>query len=233
MSKRDDFITVIRTLRAASSTITDEQRIGLLRQATQQYGLSLEAADQILKDSGLVIGESVNYFEVLGISVKDIQNLTEPAIAAQVDAAHHKRYRASLNAGGRIRPDGKTEEQWRNILNKAKAALIDPKKRQAHIAGIDPEKQQEHIPEPEREAASYLKIETARKLILQGFSGQVSVRTRDIVAYVGLHHCEGIRELSPNEKQIIQDALTSLRKKGRADNPTRGYWSLNTPYSTE
>ena len=100
MSKRDEFITVIQTLRAVLSTITDEQRIGLLRQATQQYGLSLEEADQILKDSELVIGESVNYFEVLEISVEDIQSFTEAAIAARVDAAHKNLYEASLNAGG-------------------------------------------------------------------------------------------------------------------------------------
>ena len=139
MSKRDEFITVIRALRAASPTITEKQHIGLLRQAVQQYGLSLENAKQILKDSGLVIGESVNYFKVLGISVEDIQSLTEPVIAARVDAAHKKSYSASLNAGGRIRPDGKTEEQWRTILNHARDTLKDPQKRHTHIATLETE----------------------------------------------------------------------------------------------
>ena len=156
MSKRDEFITFIQTFRAASPTITNQQRIGFLRQAKQKYGLFLEEAEQILKDSGLVIGESVNYFEVLEISVEDIQSLTESAIAAQVDAKHDKLFRASLNAGARIRPDHKTEDQWREILNEAKAALIDPQKRQEHIAEIDSQKQQEHIPELERETASYV-----------------------------------------------------------------------------
>ena len=139
MSKRDEFITVIRALGAASPTITDNQHLGFLRQAVQQYGLSLEDAKQILKDSGLVIGESVNYFEVLGISVEDIQSLTESVIAARVDAAHEKAYRASLNAGGRIRPDGKTEEQWRTILNQARDTLKDPQKRRTHIATLENE----------------------------------------------------------------------------------------------
>ena len=139
MSKRDEFITVIRTLRAASPTLTEKQHIGLLRQAVQEYGLSLENAKQILKDSGLVIGESVNYFEVLGIPVEDIQRLTEPVIAARVDAAHKKSYRASLNAGGRIRPDGKTEEQWRTILNQARDTLKDPQKRRTHITTLENE----------------------------------------------------------------------------------------------
>ena len=80
MSKRDEFITVIRTLRAASPTITDKQHIGLLRQAVQQYELSLENAKQILKDSGLVIGESVNYFEVLEISVDDFTKSKAPRV---------------------------------------------------------------------------------------------------------------------------------------------------------
>ena len=139
MSRRDEFITVIRALRAASPTITDKQHIGLLRQAVQQYGLSLENAKQILKDSGLVIGESVNYFEVLGISVEDIQSLTESVIATRVDTAHKKAYRASLNAGGRIRPDGKTEEQWRTILNQARDTLKDPQKRRTHLATLETE----------------------------------------------------------------------------------------------
>ena len=129
----------IRTLRAASPTITDKQHIGLLRQAVQEYGLSLENAKQILKASGLVIGESVNYFEVLEISVEDIQNLTESVIAARADTAHKKSYRASLNAGGRIRPDGKTEEQWRTILNQARDTLKDPQKRRTHIATLETE----------------------------------------------------------------------------------------------
>ena len=41
--------------------------------------------------------------------------------------------RTSLNAGGRPRPDGKTEEQWRVLLNQARDTLIDPQKREAHI----------------------------------------------------------------------------------------------------
>ena len=139
MSKRDEFITVIRTLKAASPTITDKQHIGLLRQAVQQYGLSLENAKQILKTSGLTIGESVNYFEVLGISVDDIQRLTESAIAARIDAAHKKFYSASLRAGGRVRPDGQTEEQWRTTLNQARDTLKNEQKRSTHITTLESE----------------------------------------------------------------------------------------------
>lgn len=137
MSKRDEFITIIRTLRAASPTITDKQRIGLLQQATQNYGLSAQEATEILKDLNLVVGEEANYFDVLGFSIEDIQSLNEDAIVNLVEAAHKKSYRASLSAGGRIRPDGKTEEQWRTLLNQARDTLIDAKRRREHINALE------------------------------------------------------------------------------------------------
>ena len=45
----------------------------------------------------------------------------------------------SLKAGGRIRPDGKTEEQWRIQLNQAHEVLLDPKRRDEHIAFLQNE----------------------------------------------------------------------------------------------
>ena len=134
MSKRDEFIAFIDDLKSVSATITEEQRKGLLRRAVQQHDLSAADAVDILKTSGLVIGEKENYFEVLGISIEELQNFSEDAIAAQVEAAHKKLYTASLRAGGRPRVDGKTEEQWRALLNQACDALKDGQKRQAHIA---------------------------------------------------------------------------------------------------
>lgn len=136
MSKRNEFITFLDTLKAVSPTITDEQRVGLLRQAVKQYGLSLEDAKSILNGSGLAVGESVNYFEVLGLSITDLQTRPEAAIVAQVDAAHEKCYSASLTAGGLPRPDGKTQAQWRTILNQARDTLKDPQKRREHIAKL-------------------------------------------------------------------------------------------------
>ena len=134
MSKRDEFIAFIDDLKSVSATITEEQRKGLLRRAVQQHDLSAADAVDILKASGLVIGEKENYFEVLGFAIGDFQNQSESSIISQVDAAHNKLYRESLNAGGRVRPDGKSEEQWRTLLNQARDTLIDPQKRQAHIA---------------------------------------------------------------------------------------------------
>ena len=139
MSKRDEFIAIVNAFKAASPAITDAQRKGLLRQAKQQYGLSFEDARQILKASGLVVGDVVNYFEVLGLSIDELQNETESVIATRVDAAHKELYSASLRAGGLPRPDGKTQEQWRTLLNQARDTLKEPQKRREHIATLQPD----------------------------------------------------------------------------------------------
>ena len=157
MSKRDEFIAVINTFKAASPAITDEQRKGLLRQARQQYGLSFEEARQILKDSGLVVGDVVNYFEVLGLSINTLQGETEAAITTRVDAAHKEFYGASLRAGGLPRPDGKTQEQWRTLLNQARDTLKDPQQRREHIATFQPDGEATDTPS-ERKARPIFKF---------------------------------------------------------------------------
>lgn len=136
MSKHDEFISVVNTLKSASPTITAEQRIGLLRQAVQQHGLSVDEAAEILETSGLVIGENVNYFEILGLSIEEIQDQSEADITARVETAHEQHYNVSLRAGGRVRSDGRTEEQWRILLNQARDALKDPQKREEHIVDL-------------------------------------------------------------------------------------------------
>ena len=133
MSKRDDYIAFISEFKTIAPTITEEQRKGLLRYAVQQHGFSVDDADEILNTSGLVIGGKVDYFDVLGFSIEDLQNQNESNIVSQVDDAHNRLYKESLNAGARVRPDGSTEEQWRGLLNQARDILKDSQKRQAHI----------------------------------------------------------------------------------------------------
>ena len=139
MSKREEFIAAVNIFRTASQSITSEQRMGLLQQAVQQYGLSANEADGILKASGLVVGERASFFEILGLSFEELQNQSEPAIATRVDEAHKNRYSESLRAGGLPRPDGRTQEQWRTVLNQARDVLKDPKKRSEHIAMLQTE----------------------------------------------------------------------------------------------
>ncbi len=136
MSKRDEFIAIVNAFKAASPAITDAQRKGLLRQARQQYGLSFEEARQILKESGLVVGDVMNYFEVLGLSIDELQNETESVISTRVNTTHKELYGASLRAGGLPRPDGKTQEQWRTLLNQARDILKDPQQRREHLATL-------------------------------------------------------------------------------------------------
>ena len=139
MSKREEFISFINTLKTASPTITDEQRKGFLRLGVQQYGLTFDEASDILNASGLVIGERVDYFEILGLSIAEIQNSKESTIVRHIESAHKKLYSESLRAGGRPRVDGRTEEQWRVLLNQARDTLIDPQKRSAYLATLQHE----------------------------------------------------------------------------------------------
>ena len=135
-TKREEFLTVINTLKGLSSTITDEQRKGLLQRAVRQLGFTVEEAKDILIDSGLVVGESINYFEVLELSVEEIQEQSDSEINTLVYQAHKKLYGASLRAGGLPRPDGRTQEQWRNLLNQGRDTLLNPQRRLEHISTI-------------------------------------------------------------------------------------------------
>ncbi len=139
MAKREEFIELINTFKIVSTNITHVQRRGLLKQAVQNYDLSIEDASDILKSLGLIVGEEINYFDALEISLEQIQELDEQSIIKLVETAHDRCYRVSLTAGARVRPDGKTEEQWRNILNQARDTLVDPQKRREYLAIFLPE----------------------------------------------------------------------------------------------
>ncbi len=136
MSKREEYIAFINALKTASPTITDEQRKGFVRLGVQQYGLTVDEARDILSASGIQIGEQVDFFQVLGLSISDFENRSEANIVHRVETAHKKLYAASLQAGGRPRADGKTEEQWRTLLNQARDVLIDTERRQLYVASL-------------------------------------------------------------------------------------------------
>ena len=184
MPNRDAFIAIIDTFKAASPAITKEQRIGLLRQATQQYGLSFEEAENLLKHSGLIVGDVVNYFEVLELSVEELQDQTEAEIATRVDTAYHKHYRASLIAGARP-----GEAERRTILNEARKILKDAEKRREHIATLQPERELTPMPDeriPRRENPSprgpksysvEQKLDAILLVIEKGYSGADAART--------------------------------------------------------
>ena len=146
MAKREEFIAAINVLRAASQSITLEQRKGLLQQAVQKYGLTVDEGTEIINASGLIVGEGINYLDVLGLSLDLIQNKNDAEILVLVDNAHRKVYSASLQAGGLPRADGRTQAQWRTILNQARDTLTHPHKRRHYLEKyIDKEKKSKSL----------------------------------------------------------------------------------------
>jgi len=133
MSKREEYRSVVITLKETLPTITAQQRSLLLQQGVQQFGLSKDDAEEILNASGIVIGESVDYLDVLKLSIEELQDKSDSEISVRVNAAHRRAYSASLRAGGQPRLDGKTQEQWRTLLNKVCDTLKNPQKRQEYL----------------------------------------------------------------------------------------------------
>ncbi len=133
MSKREEFIAAINVLRAASQSITPEQRKGLLQQAVQEYGLTVDEGTAILNASGLIVGERINYLEVLGLTLDEIEKKNDADILVLVNEAHRKAYNGSLQAGGLPRADGRTQAQWRTLLNQARDTLTHPHKRRHYL----------------------------------------------------------------------------------------------------
>ena len=65
--------------------------------------------------------------------------MSEEDIIIIIDDAHKKNYSESLRAGGLPRPDGRTQDQWRTLLNQARDVLRDLPKRAEHITTISTE----------------------------------------------------------------------------------------------
>lgn len=137
MSKRDEFITFINEIKSMFPSISEEQRKELLRGAVQQYNITVDVAVDILEASGLAVGEQVDYFQVLDLSISEFENRNESDIIHHVETAHKKLYVESLQAGGRPRADGKSEAEWRTVLNNARDILVDVHKRKAYIDRLE------------------------------------------------------------------------------------------------
>ena len=127
-SRRDAFIAVIYTLKSVLGTLTDDQLKRLLQKADRDYGLTRKEATQILNASGLIVGKPVNYFQVLGLRIEDIQNQSEETIKTLVDDAQFRLYRKAM--------DDHTDRgvERRKLLNTAKSTLLNPQKRREHLA---------------------------------------------------------------------------------------------------
>ncbi len=90
-----------------------------------------------------------NYFEVLELSIDEIQAQDEATIKRTVEAAHKRLYAFTIGPYANVpRPDGRTQAWWQNILNSARDTLLDPQSRQEHIAQLTPEPVIDPEPDP-------------------------------------------------------------------------------------
>ena len=82
----------------------------------------------------------MNYFEVLELSIDQIQGQSEATIERLVKDAHKRLYAQTLGAYANVpRPGGVDNQTWQKTLNTARDTLIDAEKRREHIAELTPE----------------------------------------------------------------------------------------------
>ena len=82
----------------------------------------------------------MNYFDVLELSIDQIEGQDEAAIQSEVNAAHKRLYALTTGSYANVpRPDGRTQGQWQVILNNARDTLLDSQRRREHIAQLTPE----------------------------------------------------------------------------------------------
>lgn len=127
MSKRNEFKTLMEKIKKASPSITNKQRQGFIRQATEDYSLSRDEAEKILNEIGLTVGPSVNYFEVLGLSIDELKNLSETEAEKRVQDACELLFRNLRNSH-----NPRKRKQFDEV-NEAKRVLIDDGKLQQYL----------------------------------------------------------------------------------------------------
>ena len=132
MSKRDDFIALIKEIKKASPNITNETRQGYLILARTAYGLTAQEAEKILKDVGITVGPSVNYYEVLELNTNEIKSLSNTEAEKRILEAYGERY-AKVR---RMPNNNPRKREIQDLLAKAKVFLIDDGKWKQHLQEI-------------------------------------------------------------------------------------------------
>ena len=124
----------------------------------------------------------VNYFDVLGLSIQEIDGRDEATIAQSVDAAHKKRYARTVGSYANVpRKDGRTQAQWQVILNEARDTLKDPQKRRQHIADLPETKKAVE----QKKEANLAAVEQAVKKVLEP-AVKFVVRRAEIISAIGI-----------------------------------------------
>ena len=182
---REGFIAFADGLKAKFGTLNDDQ-LGRLRQkARQNYGLTAQETEQIIEDLGLTV---INYFEALELTIEELENHSEETVKKRVEDAWVPRYNQALHD----HRDRGVER--RDLLNKAKNILIDPQKRQIHIAQI------KSISEPDP--------------IITFRTGEAATSVGELVSLMEKHSAEAVAALYRNE---ITQGLDRFGEKHFAD----------------
>ena len=66
----------------------------------------------------------------------------------------------------------------------------------------------------------------ARELIIEVFAGKTSIKKKEIKRVIDETHTARGGSLSTNEVHPVSNALSIMKKKGLAKNPSRGKWSI-------
>ena len=125
-SNRELFIEFVEK-EASSGAITDDQLKGIFQTAHQKYKLTPTIADKALKDEGFIADDGVNYFDELEFTIETLENQDEATITERVADAHLPRFSRALST------HTDAGIKTRDLLNRAKNILTDPKKRRRHI----------------------------------------------------------------------------------------------------
>ena len=91
----------------------------------------------------------LNYFETLGLRMEDVHGGEETEIRKKIRDAWDTHDRKAARAGARTRKDGRTQREWRELLQTARDVLLDPEKRREHVRELrPPEPEPKPVPKP-------------------------------------------------------------------------------------
>ena len=202
MSKRDEFKALMQINKRAMPNITNEARNVYLKAAKDDYGLTPEEAEKILKEVGITVGPSVNYFEVLGLSIDELKNLSETEAEKRIKDAYEPLFRSLRNS------NNPRKRKQLDEVSEAKKVLIDEGKLQQYIA--------ENISETSLE--TYIPDGLTHNLCLASFKyvkGQLKQYSHVIIPKMTPIPCEvdnTLATVGDNQSQILISLYQGLEQ---------------------
>ena len=133
MSKRDEFKAFMEINKRAVPNITDEIYKGYLNLAKTDYGLTTQEVEKILKEVGITVGSSVNYFKELKLNIDEIKNLSDTEAERCILDAYEERVEKVRDT---IASNNPRRAELLNLLAKARVYLIEEGKWKQHLQKI-------------------------------------------------------------------------------------------------